>query len=84
MDKKFKEIKCGPDSLISAYQHIDNGGYTVSGDEYGTVSISFGFFGYSNTSIDMPILDIDGLINTLQEYKRRLSEVETIKRLKGE
>jgi hypothetical protein len=83
--EKFREIGGNSlDVVINVYQHIDNGGYSISGDEYGTVSIDFSFFGYANTSISLPQLDIDGLIATMQEYKKRLEHIEVMRRLKGE
>lgn len=82
---KFREVAGNSDDVvINVYQHIDNGGYSISGDEYGTLSIDFSFFGYSNTSITLPRIDIDGLISALEEYKQRLDEIEIMRKLKGE
>lgn len=82
--EKFREVKGSPEDVIRVYQHIDNGGYSVTGDEYGTVGIDFSFFGYANTSISLPQLDIDGLITSLEEYKRRLEHIQVMRKLKGE
>ena len=47
MEDKFKEITTGKsdDVVIRVYQDIDNGGYSISGDKFGSLSIDFSFFG---------------------------------------
>jgi len=85
MEQKFREITGNSDDIvINMHQHIDNGGYGISGDKFGSLSIDFSFFGYATTSITLPFIDLDGLIDSLQEYKRRLNELETVRILKGE
>ena len=81
----FREIpSLDKETVGKWYQHIDNGGYTVSMDIYGTLTISFGFFGYSQTDISLSTVDIDGLISLLNECKTRIEQEESIRRLKGE
>lgn len=82
---KFEELKSpNPDVMISAYQHVDNGGHTVTVDRYHGVTIETGFFGYSHTTVLLSTVDIDGLIQVLQTAKQRIEEDEVARRLKGE
>ena len=37
------------------YFHIDNGGFFVRVDKFGSIEIEFGFHGYSNTTIYMTV-----------------------------
>jgi hypothetical protein len=83
-ESKFEEKVCNSPLIVSAYQHIDNGGHTIMVDEYYNLHISTGFFGYSQTSVMLSRIDLDGLIETLQKAKRRLEELATIRKLKGE
>lgn len=39
------------DKIHSKYWHIDNGGFDFSVDGYGSVKLSFGFHGYSDTTV---------------------------------
>jgi hypothetical protein len=86
LNPKFKEIptKAFDDSVIRSYQHIDNGGHTVEIDRYGNLTIETSFFGYSQTTVMLSTIDIDGLIDFLQVAKQRLAELETVRKLKGE
>lgn len=61
-------------SVISAHQHIDNGGHTLSVDEFGNMVVETGFFGYSHTSVMLSAVDIDGMIKFLQDAKAFLQE----------
>lgn len=84
LNSKFRE-KAPHDSrgVIRAYQHIDNGGHTVEIDEFSNLTIETGFFGYSQTTLVLSTIDIDGLIDFLQTAKGRLAELQTIRILKG-
>jgi hypothetical protein len=81
----FKELPTkNKDSVIRSYQHIDNGGHTIELDIHGNLTIGTGFYGYSETAIMLGKIDLDGLIETLLLGKQRLSELESIRILKGE
>lgn len=86
INPKFKEVPAqeNVDSVIRAYQHIDNGGHVVEIDQYYNMVIETGFYGYSQTRVTLSIIDIDGFIEVLQIAKQRLSELEIIQKLKGE
>lgn len=43
----------GTDKLVERYYHVDNGGHTIAVDRRGNVYISTGFFGYSNTMVQL-------------------------------
>jgi hypothetical protein len=82
---KFKEIKAyDADVMIRSHQHIDNGGHTVSVDRFHNIVIETGFFGYSQTTVQLSTVDIDGLIEILQEAKRRMEEDRLARKLRGE
>lgn len=52
---------------ITAHQHVDNGGYTVTIDEHRNVVIEAGFFGYSTTTLHMSCLDLRGLVKLMHD-----------------
>lgn len=62
---KFTLTKDSNDQKLKVYQHVDNGGHSFAVDCYGNLSIETGFFGYSNTTLDLTEIDIDGLIDFL-------------------
>jgi hypothetical protein len=39
--------------LVDSYFHVDNGGHTIAVDRHGNVFISTGFFGYSDTRVQL-------------------------------
>lgn len=55
--------------VISVHQHIDNGGHTLSVDQYGNMIVETGFFGYSHTSVMLSAVDLDGMVAFLQRAK---------------
>ena len=61
------------DAILTAHQHIFNGGYSVVVDAYGGIN-----FRVSNEFADCSIYfctpDLDSLISVLQEARQRLSE----------
>lgn len=81
---KFKDVHVNGDEIVSKYQHIDNGGYFVTIDKFGTVYIEFSFYGYATTKLSLPEIDIDGLIALLQESKILLERENIMQKLKGE
>lgn len=71
------------DDVISAYQHIDNGGHTISVTKDSDITIQTGFFGYSMTSVLLTGVNLDSLIGVLQEAKKRIEQEQLVDRLKG-
>ncbi len=55
---------------ISVHQHVDNGGHTLTMDQYGNLIVETGFFGYSHTAVMLHAVDVDGMIAFLQEAKQ--------------
>lgn len=54
---------------MSVHQHIDNGGHTLTVDQWGNMVVETGFFGYSHTAVMLSGIDIDGMIAFLQQAK---------------
>ena len=82
---KFKEhLPEDPEWILRSYQHVDNGGFWVCLAHSGAVTFEAGFFGYSSSLLTFgPDLNLESLIKTLQEGKRRLEEQRIMNELKG-
>lgn len=72
------------DALITAYQHIDNGGHKFSYDKYGNLTVENGHHGYSHTTLFLSAVDVDGMIQFFTLCKKRMEQEEMLRRLKGE
>jgi len=82
---KFHEVTpTNGDSLMTVYQHIDNGGHKLTYDKYGNLHIENGHHGYSYTTLMLSSVDLDGLIAFFTECKARAEREEIARQLKGE
>lgn len=71
--------------INSRYFHIDNGGFTFEVNEFGDITIEFGFYGYSTTKIVLSSqnyktkFDCEQLANFFNESKFKLDEFNKTK-----
>jgi hypothetical protein len=74
--------------INSRYFHVDNGGFTFEVNEFGDITIDFGFYGYSTTKIVLSSrntrnmntkFDVEELANFFNESKFKLDEFNKTK-----
>ncbi len=78
---EFRDLARRDNEVVSVYQHIDNGGFSVSVNNNGTLVISHSFFGYAQTTVEMPNIDLPGLIKALTTANEALERNRIIEKL---
>lgn len=82
---KFKLVDTSGDAelVVKAYQHVESGGYLLSVDNESNLTLTFGFYGLSDTAITLSGVDLEGMIAALTIAKNEIEQQRIVRRLKG-